>query len=150
MRVPVLINSICRCRGEQWPNLNTSWITFRQGFDSCTAGGGRPIVMSVESCGTDNSQDCQAWVPALANLWRTTGDIQATWGSVLGNLDGNNPLAHIAGPGHWNGERMAWSLLHRHRLLYLSNAKTFSAFPLKWSTIKCVVIALLQTLTCSK
>lgn len=80
------------CFGNHWPAINTSWINFRQGIDACTQGGGRPIVLSVESCGTSNPDDCQAWIPGLANLWRTTGDIQATWVSVMSNLDGNNPL----------------------------------------------------------
>ena len=99
----------CSCRGNQWPQLNTSWILFKQGFDECVAAGGREIVMSVETCEASNSQGCQQWIPALANLWRTTSDIQANWGSVLYNLDNNNPLAHIAGPGHWNGAFPTWS-----------------------------------------
>lgn len=92
------------CNGAQWPALNTSWINFRQGFNACEAETGRDIVLSVETCTTGNEQGCQTWIAALANLWRTTGDIQATWGSVMANLDGNDGMAPLAGPGHWNGE----------------------------------------------
>lgn len=80
------------CGGQRYPALNTSWINFRQGLDACAKGGGRPIVLSVETCTAANTDDCQAWVGRLAQLWRTTGDIQATWGSVMSNLDGNNQL----------------------------------------------------------
>ena len=38
------------CFGRGWPLDNTTWIDFRQGITRCTAGGGRPIVLSVESC----------------------------------------------------------------------------------------------------
>jgi alpha-galactosidase len=55
-------------------------------------------VLSVESCG---DASCGAWIGGLANLWRTTGDIQATFASVLSNLDNNNRMASFAGPGHW-------------------------------------------------
>ena len=42
----------------------------------------------------------------VGNTWRTTQDIsyaiQATWDSVLNNLDGSVGLARFAGPGGWN------------------------------------------------
>jgi alpha-galactosidase len=90
------------CQGASRPTINASWILFREGIDLCANTTGRQVVLSVESCGPNNADDCQAWIPSLANLWRTTGDIQATWASVLSNLDQNNELAAIAGPGHWS------------------------------------------------
>src|SRR5205085_12689508 len=39
-------------------------------------------------------------------LWRTTGDISASWGSVTGNLDTNADLAAYAHPGAWNDPDM--------------------------------------------
>ncbi len=90
------------CGGRGWPRDNTTWIDFRAGITRCTAGGGRPIVLSVESCNEPASGGCSEWIGALANLWRTTGDIQATFASVLSNLDSNNDMAAFAGPGHWN------------------------------------------------
>lgn len=94
------------CGGAKHSVLNESWVLFRSGIDACTASGGRSMVFSVESCGTMNPGDCHTWIPKLANLWRTTGDIQATWASVMSNLDNNNVMAPIAGPGHWNDPDM--------------------------------------------
>ena len=46
----------------------------------------------------------------VANMWRTTQDIslaiQATWGTVMDNLDGTTQLARFAGPGAWNDADM--------------------------------------------
>ena len=86
------------CSGRGWSVDNVTWVHFRAGIERCTARGGRPIVLSVESCG---DASCGAWIGGLANLWRTTGDIQATWASVMSNLDNNNGMAQFAGPGHW-------------------------------------------------
>ena len=55
--------------------------------------------MSVEYC--DAGRDCGD-IAALADLWRCSGDIQATWRSVLSNLDAANANAAVAVPGHYN------------------------------------------------
>ena len=43
-----------------------------------------------------------------ADVWRTTNDIQATWGSIMNNLDKNNAMAPVnhAHPGHYNDPDM--------------------------------------------
>ncbi len=64
------------------------------------------MVLSVESCNDPRPGGCGEWIGQLANLWRTTGDIQATFESVMGNLDGNNDMAAFAGPGKWNDVRV--------------------------------------------
>ena len=88
------------CDGRGWSENNVTWIDFRAGIARCEAGApNRTIVLSVESC---SNAACGAWIGGLANLWRTTGDIQATWRSVLSNLDNNNVMAPFAGPGHFN------------------------------------------------
>ena len=38
----------------------------------------------------------------MGNSWRTTADIDASWMSVLANLDNSVGLARFAGPGGWN------------------------------------------------
>ncbi len=93
------------CKGRGWPTDNQTWIDFRAGITRCekARGPGRGIVLSVESC---SNAACGAWIGGLANLWRTTGDIQATWRSVLSNLDQNNQMAQFAGPGHFNDADM--------------------------------------------
>jgi alpha-galactosidase len=68
------------------------------------------MVLSVESCDSDS---CGQWIGGLANLWRTCGDIQGYWGSVMDNVRENNKMAKWAGPhggpldgGHWNDADM--------------------------------------------
>lgn len=91
------------CNGREWDVDNVTWVDFRAGIERCTARGGAPIILSVESC---SDASCGAWIGGLANLWRTTADIQATWHSIMGNLDGNNDMAEFAGPGHFNDPDM--------------------------------------------
>ena len=97
------------CGGRGWPQDNITWIDFRAGITRCTSGGGRPIVLSVESCNDPRPGGCSGWIGSLANLWRTTGDIQATFSSVLSNLDENNGMAAFGGPGHWNDRKFLLS-----------------------------------------
>ena len=40
------------------------------------------------------------------NCWRTTGDINDTWGSMAGIGFGQNGHEKYAGPGHWNDPDM--------------------------------------------
>jgi hypothetical protein len=53
---------------------------------------------------------CKTHALQVANTWRTTQDIslaiQATWGTVMDNLDGTTALARYAGPGAWNDADM--------------------------------------------
>jgi alpha-galactosidase len=61
---------------------------------------GRPITFSL--C----AWSFVSWMPACGNLWRTTGDINDSFASVLSNLAGNSPPAFFAGPGRWNDPDM--------------------------------------------
>lgn len=92
---------IDNCGGTRYPDINTSWIKFHQGFQQCIQQGGRPIIQSVEYC---HDSSCGGWIKETANLWRTTGDIQATWSSMTSNLDLNNEMAPYADPasGYYN------------------------------------------------
>ena len=65
---------------------------------------GRPMVYSLCQYGWDSVWD---WGPSVgANLWRTTGDINATFDrmSLLGRSQAG--LSKFAGPGHWNDPDM--------------------------------------------
>ena len=102
---------IDQCQGQRYAALNTSWIKFRAAIDECSKRRGFPMVMSIESC--DDPAACGTWVGSLANLWRTGGDIQAYFGSVLSNAAKNTRMAAVAGPtggplngGHWNDPDM--------------------------------------------
>jgi len=64
---------------------------------------GRPIVYSICEWGVNAPW---TWAGAVGNLWRTTGDIQANFGSVLSIFHQNVGLASYAGPGQWNDPDM--------------------------------------------
>ena len=78
-----------------------SWTKFAEGFAKCYNETGRYIVQGVSSC--DTVTGCGEWVAKVANLWRTGGDIQANWASMLSSIHGANALARLARPGHFNG-----------------------------------------------
>jgi len=65
---------------------------------------GRPIVYSLCQYGWDAPWE---WAPGIGgNLWRTTGDVQANWGSIYDIINQQAGLAKYAGPGHWNDPDM--------------------------------------------
>jgi alpha-galactosidase len=64
---------------------------------------GRPILFSLSEWGQDN---VWTWGAQTANMWRTTGDISATFPSMLANFHANVQLAPYAGPGGWNDPDM--------------------------------------------
>eukprot|EP01083_Nonionella_stella_P020814 57738_1 len=92
------------CHGEDYPNANQSWIKFRAAIDACYNRTGNDMVLSVESCGSVSG--CGQWVGNIANLWRTGGDIQDNWNSMMNNADVTQSMWSIAGPGHWNDPDM--------------------------------------------
>ncbi|WP_316766701.1 NPCBM/NEW2 domain-containing protein [Streptomyces sasae] len=64
---------------------------------------GRPIVFSICEWGENKPWE---WATGVGQLWRTTGDISDSWGSMVSILKQNLPLAPYAGPGHWNDPDM--------------------------------------------
>lgn len=64
---------------------------------------GRPIVFSICEWGENKPWE---WAAGVGQLWRTTGDISDSWGSMVSILKQNLPLAPYAGPGHWNDPDM--------------------------------------------
>jgi alpha-galactosidase len=72
---------------------------------------GRQIVFSMCEWGTSQPW---LWAEKVANLWRTTGDIQdcwdceTSWGGMGWTpiLDRQDGLEKYAGPGHWNDPDM--------------------------------------------
>lgn len=64
----------------------------------------RDIVYSLCQYGMG---DVWEWGESVGgNLWRTTGDITDTWGSMAGIGFAQNGHAPYAGPGHWNDPDM--------------------------------------------
>ena len=49
---------------------------------------------------------CGQWIGGLANLWRTTSDIQASWPSVVATVHANDKMAAVAKPGNFNDPDM--------------------------------------------
>ena len=81
------------------------WEKVRAAIDACTARRGSPMFLQVAFC--TSVAGCQGWMETLANSWRTSADAQATWDSVMLNVDKTEPLWPLAGPtgpigGHWN------------------------------------------------
>jgi alpha-galactosidase len=63
----------------------------------------RPIVFSICEWGRAHPWH---WAPTIGHLWRTTGDIQDRWDSLLAILERNAGLHPYAGPDHWNDPDM--------------------------------------------
>jgi alpha-galactosidase len=65
---------------------------------------GRPMVYSLCQYGFDQSWQ---WAPKVGgNLWRTTGDIRAQYGSMMLIALNQAGLSKYSGPGHWNDPDM--------------------------------------------
>lgn len=50
--------------------------------------------------------DCGTWIRNAADLWRVSKDIEATWPSVLYNLEATNVMATVQRPGKYNDPDM--------------------------------------------
>ena len=61
---------------------------------------GRPMVYSI--CDFTTSGQTWTWGTNVGNLWRTTGDVTASFASLLKTFKANVVLGQYAGPGHWN------------------------------------------------
>jgi alpha-galactosidase len=64
---------------------------------------GRPMVFSI--CEWGESQPWR-WAHDVGQLWRTTGDIEDKWSSMLSILHRTQSLAPYARPGAWNDPDM--------------------------------------------
>lgn len=86
---------------------------------------GRPIVYSICNWGY---RDPFFWAPSISNLWRTTGDIENNYESVVKILDLQRRIADFSGPGAWNDPDMlevgvGWSTLEEQDSKYSSPLK---------------------------
>jgi alpha-galactosidase len=84
-------------------NQGVPWQTRYNAMRDALANTGRPIVYSLCEWG-ENS--VWTWGAGTGNLWRTTGDINASFGSMLSIFHANVGLAQFAGPGGWNDPDM--------------------------------------------
>ncbi|HEV8150969.1 MAG TPA: glycoside hydrolase family 27 protein [Gemmatimonadales bacterium] len=72
-------------------------------FRDALAAAGRPIVFSICEWGSHTPWE---WGPRTGNLWRTTGDIEDNWNSMLSIVDLSGQHASAAHPGAWNDPDM--------------------------------------------
>ncbi len=86
----------CNTGGQQ---QRIAYPVVRDAIQKC----GRPIVFSL--CEWGGSKPWE-WAGPVGNLWRTTGDISANWGSVVSLLDQQVGLEYYASPGAWNDPDM--------------------------------------------
>jgi alpha-galactosidase len=103
---------------EDW--CNTEGMNAKEAYTkmhNAIAATGRPMIFSTCEWGDNRPWE---WAPAIAHLWRTTGDIKNCWDcgqetmARLGGyprgwtliLDAQPALKGYAGPGHWNDPDM--------------------------------------------
>ncbi len=84
-------------------NQGIDWQVRYNAMRDALAGTGRPIVYSLCEWGQDS---VWTWGAGTGNLWRTTGDINASYGSMLSIFHSNVGLSSYAGPGGWNDPDM--------------------------------------------
>ncbi len=82
------------------PELKKPYIVMREALDNC----GRDIVYSLCQYGMGNVWEWGAEVGG--NCWRTTGDINDSWGSLSSIAFSQDGHEKFASPGHWNDPDM--------------------------------------------
>jgi alpha-galactosidase len=88
-------------RGESQQQVQQTLYTRMSNALASTA---HPMVFSM--CNPDLGDDPWAWSSPVANLWRTTTDIQDNFGSLLINFEGTVGFYGAARPGAWNDPDM--------------------------------------------
>ncbi len=87
------------CGDHQGKNGQQRYTAMRDAL----AATGRPILFSLCNWGQES---VWTWGMQTGNSWRTTGDIQSNFGSVMGILDQQVGLEAYSGPGGWNDPDM--------------------------------------------
>ncbi|GAB3891215.1 ricin-type beta-trefoil lectin domain protein [Kibdelosporangium lantanae] len=90
----------------KYDNCNNQGVNAQQRYTAmrdALAATGRQIVYSLCNWGQDS---VWTWGANVGNSWRTTGDIQANYNSMLSIFHSNVGLARYAAPGGWNDPDM--------------------------------------------
>ncbi|WP_438822073.1 cellulose binding domain-containing protein [Actinocrinis puniceicyclus] len=90
----------------KYDNCNNNGISAQTRYTAmrdALAATGRNILFSLCNWGQEN---VWTWGANVGNSWRTTGDINASYSSMLSIFHSNVALASYAGPGHWNDPDM--------------------------------------------
>jgi len=90
--------------------LQQRYKTMRDALNAtATKHNSKPIFYSLCEWGVG---DPAKWAGAVGNSWRTTGDIQRSWGSILANLDKNDQWHSYAGPGGVRALSFMYACMH--------------------------------------
>ncbi|MFI9006136.1 glycoside hydrolase family 27 protein [Actinosynnema sp. NPDC053489] len=87
------------CGDHQGKNAQQRYTAMRDAL----AATGRKIFYSLCNWGQES---VWTWGAQVGNSWRTTGDIQGNWNSVMGILDSQAGLTAYGKPGGWNDPDM--------------------------------------------
>jgi len=90
----------------KYDNCNNQGRNYQDRYNAmrdALAATGRPIVYSLCEWGLES---VWTWGAGTGNLWRTTDDIQANFGSMLSIYHANVGLSAYAGKGAWNDPDM--------------------------------------------
>ncbi len=115
---------------EDWCNVPSDYMNaagsqklytrMRDALKTATSKTGRPIVFSLCNWG---SYSVHEWGDTIGHLWRTAGDIEPTWNSIMSNITINSNCAQYAKPGAWNDPDMME--VGNGNLSYLENRTHF-------------------------
>ena len=84
---------------DWFPNTVSHTIEFRKALNST----GRDFVYSLSNAAP--IEEAAYW-KKYSNLWRTTGDIVDSWGSIYSIFSEQEQWNSFGGPGHWNDPDM--------------------------------------------
>ncbi|MFC0434335.1 glycoside hydrolase family 27 protein [Kutzneria buriramensis] len=90
----------------KYDNCNNTGVSAKTRYTAmrdALAASGRQILFSLCNWGQEN---VWTWGAGVGNSWRTTGDINASFGSMLSIFHANVGLNGYAGPGGWNDPDM--------------------------------------------
>ncbi|MGW0858863.1 glycoside hydrolase family 27 protein [Streptomyces sp. NPDC002690] len=90
----------------KYDNCNNTGVDARTRYEAmgdALKATGRPILYSICEWGSNQPWN---WAPSLGNSWRTTGDINDSWSTMIDIAHQNQPRAQYAEPGAWNDPDM--------------------------------------------
>lgn len=88
---------------KQYRNMGNELIKATKKVSEETGKPVKPICYSICEWGANKPW---LWGPSAGNLWRTTGDITATWSSIINIYEKTVTLYNYSGPGGWNDPDM--------------------------------------------
>ncbi|HEY8302792.1 MAG TPA: glycoside hydrolase family 27 protein [Jatrophihabitans sp.] len=96
----------CAVPRKRFPGLTGAQVAQRvfEQFGRALEAAGRPMAYSLST--NHPGLVAWAWASTVGNMWRTNGDIHATYARMRANFIANAGRYAIAGPGRWNDPDM--------------------------------------------